>query len=103
MVPPLAASQVQVVHRISTRSATPQAAEEGQYRIDGRNAPAGSLYRPIDISVIGCTTRMPCFRHQRNTSALRDGSRIPNPNGEDGVAAIRAFMSSFVPPTACPR
>jgi hypothetical protein len=35
--------------------------------IDGSHAPAGSLYSPIVISVLGCTTRRPASRHQRNS------------------------------------
>jgi len=37
--------------------------ERRQNRTDGRYAPLGSLYRPMVISVVGCTIRSPCARH----------------------------------------
>src|SRR5215208_6743533 len=59
-------------------------------------APAGSLYKPTLIRVIGWTMRRPRSRHQRNTSPLRVGKRKPGP-GNSGAAPMRAFRSSLLP------
>src|SRR5204862_4953046 len=67
--------------------------------MDGRNAPAGSLYRPLLIKVIGCAIRKPLLRHQRNSSPLRVGRRNPGP-ANSLAAPISAFKSLFVSPTA---
>ncbi len=82
----------------------PKADDLVQYRTDGRNAPLGSLYSPtFDISVMGCTTRLrPLARHQRNSSELRDGTRIPAP-ANSSAAAIIAWRSVFVSATVCPK
>src|SRR4051794_30614931 len=73
-----------------------------KYRTGGRRAPAGSLYRPRLISVIGWTTRSPCARHQRNSSPLCVGRRKPGP-GKAGAAPISASRSSVASPTAWPK
>src|SRR3954454_24401459 len=70
--------------------------------MEGRNMPCGSWYGPTLISVIGCTTRKPCSRHQRKRSALRIGSRKPGPE-KDEASAMSAFRSSVVSPTAWPK
>ena len=41
------------------------------------------------MRVIGCTTRRPFSRHQRNSSAFRVGTRAPGP-GNRSAFAIRA-------------
>jgi hypothetical protein len=50
-----------------------------QKRMEGSQAPAGSLYRPVVISMRGSTTRRPLERHQRKSSVLRVGMRMPGP------------------------
>src|SRR5207244_6089772 len=73
-----------------------------QYKIEGRYAPAGSLYNPVVMSVIGSTTRSPFARHHRNSSALRVGTKIPDPP-KPSAAAISACKSKLVSATACPK
>jgi hypothetical protein len=63
-----------------------------QYTTDGKNAPAGSLYRPRLIRVMGCVTRKPRFKHQRNNSVLRIGKRKPGP-ANVWAAPMRAWSS----------
>ena len=59
--------------------------------IDGRNAPAGSLYNPKLINVIGCITRSSFAKHHRNKSLLRVGKRNPGP-AKAFAPLISAFM-----------
>jgi hypothetical protein len=73
-----------------------------QKSTDGRYAPAGSLYSPKVISVMGWTTRRPFSRHQRKRSELRVGTMIPGP-AKLSAEAINAWRSRLVSATACPK
>src|ERR1700731_548552 len=73
-----------------------------QKSTEGRYAPAGSLYNPELISVIGWTTRRPFSRHQRKRSELRVGTMMPGP-AKASAEAIIAWRSRLVSATACPK
>src|SRR5450755_2191229 len=73
-----------------------------QYKIEGRYAPAGSLYKPTVISVIGSTTRRPLFRHQRKSSVLRVGTNNPGP-ANASTPPSSACKSKLFSATACPK
>jgi len=68
-------------------------------RIDGKNAPLGSLYKPMLMSVIGWTMHRPFSKHQQNSSPLRVGRRNPG-TANAGAAPRSALRSSLVSPTA---
>jgi hypothetical protein len=73
-----------------------------QKSTEGRYAPAGSLYSPKVISVMGWTTRRPFSRHQRKRSELRVGTMMPGP-AKPSAEAINAWRSRLVSATACPK
>src|SRR6476619_2463916 len=54
--------------------------------------PAGSLYSPKVISVMGWMTRRPFSRHQRKRSELRVGTMMPGPP-KASAEAINAWRS----------
>jgi flavorubredoxin len=72
-------SQCHVARNLRPREVALFLEESPQNKTEGRYAPAGSLYSPMVISVIGWTTRSPFARHQRKSPALRVGTRIPGP------------------------
>jgi hypothetical protein len=73
-----------------------------QNETDGNQAPAGSVYSPTLIKVMGWTTRRPFARHQRSSELLRDGTRIPEPP-KDSAEAMSACMSRLLSAVAWPK
>ena len=67
----------------------------GQNKMDGSHDPAGSLYKPMVISVMGWTTCRPLARHQRSKVVLREGRRMPGPPN-DSAEAISACKSRLL-------
>ena len=59
------------------QAATRKACQSIFRRIQKADMPAGSLYSPELISVIGWTTRRPFSKHQRKRSELRVGTMMP--------------------------
>jgi hypothetical protein len=58
------------------------------------------LYSPMLMSVIGWTTRSPCSRHQRKSSALRVGTRKPGPTSNP-CAEKKGHHPSMLPLPPC--
>src|SRR5512146_1778892 len=87
---------------IAAKHSYPIVALPAQYRIDGSHAPAGSLYSPMLISVMGWTTRSSFARHHRKSALFRVGTRMPGPP-KDSAEAMRACRSVLVSAVACPK
>src|SRR4051812_38120800 len=73
-----------------------------QNAMEGSHAPAGALYAPMVIRFAGSTARRPWSRHQRNSAALRVGTRIPGPCSAS-TAPSSACMSRLLSATAKPK
>ncbi len=54
------------------------------------------------MRVMGCVTRKPRCKHQRNSFVLRIGKRKPGP-ANVWAAPMRAWSSLLLSPTACPK
>src|ERR1700756_5731417 len=70
-----------------------------QYAIEGSQAPDGSLYRPVVMSV-DCWARLrPWARHHTRSSVLRVGTRIPRPMNAwaEPMSAMRCSLVSATP------
>ncbi len=70
------------------RFATSRSSSRINTKSRAETRPFGSLYRPSDISVMGSTTRSPFARHQRKSSALRKGTKMPGPPKPSAAAMI---------------